>query len=101
MGAIFSAYEQNQMRAQKNFKGNRGILEGVVNTVDLDMFDKVQLSIGSGKQFEIQSLLCSPKNPEAAESLNKGQQVQIVATIGEEVMGTPTLKDCWIVTPEI
>lgn len=93
---LLTEFEANEVRAVQTWKGKRVEITGLVDSVGLDFMDDPVVNIGTGKDFEILTIMCNPSNGDRAAQLNKGEPITVTATIKGEIMGTPHLDDCSI-----
>lgn len=95
---IADAYAANEAAAQLKFGDRCMLVSGIVDEVDLDMSDDPVIRL-TGEAFDQPTVrLLDEAKPQAA-NLTKGQEVNFLCAQVSEFVGTPTLKDCYIVYP--
>lgn len=94
--AIKAEMEKNEARLVHAWKkAGCATVVGKVISVSAGIGDQPFVSVGTGRKYELNSIVqCSPKVPEAAFALSKGQQLFFTGKTGDEVMGTLMLEDC-------
>ena len=95
---LINAYNENEVKADKMYKGKIVEVNGIVDGVDSDMDDKAVVRLSDGDEFSIYTVSChiDDDNQNKACELEKGQNVTIVGKADGEVIGMPFIKDCKI-----
>ena len=95
---LINAYEENEVKADKMYKGKIVEVNGIVDGIDSDMDDKAVVRLSDGDEFSIYTVSCriDDENQDKACELEKGQNVTIVGEADGEVIGMPFIKDCKI-----
>jgi tRNA_anti-like len=94
--ALHSAYDQNEVSADQKYKGKRLVVEGVIRSIDKDMFDNVVLVLAAGDMFAgVHATLTRAEAPKAAE-LKKRQRVEVECVGSGKIINSAMLKDCAI-----
>jgi hypothetical protein len=89
---LWSAYENNEMRADAAFKGKRFIVEGKVDQVSKDVFGNVVVHLRGPNQFiPVYARLADER---LAMELDKGMPVRWACTGGGKVVMSPQLDRC-------
>ncbi len=90
---ILSTYNANQARFHTTYRGRQFNAEGVVESIETDMF-------GTGSKFSIKlnverrKVLCITTNKNAAASLDKGERIRFAGEIDDVTAETLDIKDC-------
>ena len=95
---LINAYNENEVKADKMYKGKIVEVNGIVDGIDSDMDDKAVVRLSDGDEFSIYTVSCriDDDNQNKACELEKGQNVTIVGEADGEVIGMPFIKDCKI-----
>ena len=95
---LINAYNENEVKADKMYKGKIVEVNGIVDGIDSDMDDKAVVRLSDGDKFSIYTVSCyiDNNNQDKACELKKGQNVTIVGKADGEVIGQPCIKDCKI-----
>lgn len=94
---ILSAYENNEVGADNQYKGNLIQTTGIVSNIKKDIIDNLYVTLGTGAQFqipEIQAFFDDSMNNQLGQ-LRKGQKLTVVCRI-EGLMMNVLAKDCVI-----
>ena len=95
---LINAYKENEVKADKIYKGKIVEVNGIVDTVDSDMDDKAVVRLSDGDKFSIYTVSCriDDENQDNACELKKGENVKIIGKAYGEIIGQPVIKDCKI-----
>ena len=95
---LINAYKENEVKADKMYKGKIVEVSGIVDGIDSDMNDKAVVTLSDGDEFSIYTVSCyiDDENQDKACELNKGENVTIIGKADGEVIGLPSIKDCKI-----
>ena len=95
---LISAYKENEVKADKMYKGKIVEVSGIVDGIDSDMNDKAVVTLSDGDEFSIYTVSCyiDNDNQDKACELKKGENVTIIGKADGEVIGQPSIKDCKI-----
>ena len=95
---LINAYEENEVKADKMYKGKIVEITGIVDGIDSDIDDKAVVRLSDGDEFSFDTVTCyiDDENQDKACELEKGQNVTIVGEADGEVIGRPHIKDCKI-----
>lgn len=91
---LFSAYESNEVAADKQFKGKILEVTGTISSIDSGFGDGAIVQINTSNDFQSVSAQGDDSFTDAAATLSKGQQVTMVCKGDGEVIGSPMLGDC-------
>jgi hypothetical protein len=96
IAVISTAYEQNEARADRDYKGKRYIFGGFVDQITQDFADDTIVEFKGSNQFlNVNAELRQTKrNIDMAIDLNGGDYVKLACTVEGEIIGTPSLGDC-------
>lgn len=92
---LYSAFDKNEVAAQKRYGGQVLAVTGVIEDITLDLTNDpvVRLAGGNGPLASVSAHF--PKDAtDATASLEKRQKVTVVCGKVSEVMGMPQLNDC-------
>lgn len=87
---LVADYDQNEVAADKKYKGKQVRLTGIVNEVRVGLFDTPVVELGSGREFEFDTVSAEFKDKDDPfmETLRKGQQVTITCRVtGRIIIG--------------
>ena len=95
---LINAYNENEVKADKMYKGKIVEVNGIVDGIDSDMDDKAVVRLCDGDEFSIYTVSCyiDDENQNKACELKKGENVKIVGKAYGEIIGQPIIKDCKI-----
>ena len=95
---LINAYKENEVKADKMYKGKIVEVNGIVDAIDSDIDDKAVVRLSDGDEFSIYTVSCyiDDENQDKACELEKGQNVTIVGKADGECIGFPYIKDCKI-----
>ena len=95
---LINAYKENEIKADKMYKGKIVEVNGIVDAIDSGIDDKAIVRLSDGDEFSIYNVYChiDNENQNKACELKKGQNVTIVGEANGEIAGEPVIKDCKI-----
>ena len=95
---LINAYKENEVKADKMYKGKIVEVNGIVDGIDSDIDDKAVVRLSDGDEFSFYTVSCyiDNDNQDKACELKKGQNVTIVGVADGEIIGEPSIKDCKI-----
>lgn len=95
--ALLEDYKNNELAADKKYKGKTLRVSGTVSQVT-DVLGQKALSVDNGGEYELNSVYCILKKDQLdkAASLNKGDQVTVVGKNDGYNQINVTLKNCSI-----
>ena len=95
---LINAYNENEVKADKMYKGKIVEVNGIVDGIDSDIDDKAVVRLSDGDEFSIYTVSCyiDDENQDKACELKKGENVTIIGKADGEIIGEPVIKDCKI-----
>ena len=95
---LINAYKENEVKADKMYKGKIVEVNGIVDGIDSGIDDKAIVRLSDGDEFSIYNVYChiDNENQNKACELKKGENVTIVGEANGEIAGEPVIKDCKI-----
>lgn len=93
---LYSAYEGNEVAADKQYKGKLLEVSGTVDAIDSSIGDKAVVRLQTPNSFMSVQAQGDDAFTDAAATLSKGQQVTMICKGDGEVIGSPMLKNCVI-----
>lgn len=95
---LINAYNENEVKADKMYKGKIVEVNGIVDGIDSDIDDKAVVRLSNGDEFSFDTVSCfiDDENQDKACELKKGQNVTIIGEAAGETIGQPYIKDCKI-----
>ena len=95
---LINAYNENEVKADKMYKGKIVEVNGIVDAIDSGIDDKAVVRLSDGDEFSFDKVSCyiDNDNQNKACELEKGQNVTIIGKADGEVIGRPQIKDCKI-----
>ena len=95
---LINAYKENEVKADKIYKGKIVEVNGIVDGIDSDIEDKAVVRLSDGDEFSFDNVSCyiDNDNQDKACGLKKGENVIIIGEASGEIAGTPCIKDCKI-----
>ena len=95
---LINAYKENEVKADKMYKGKIVEVNGIVDGIDSGIDDKAIVRLSDGDEFSFDNVQCciDDENQDNACELKKGENVTIIGKADSEIAGTPFIKDCKI-----
>ena len=95
---LINAYKENEIKADKMYKGKIVEVNGIVDAIDSGIDDKAIVRLSDGDEFSFDNVQCciDDENQDKACELKKGENVTIIGKADGEIAGTPFIKDCKI-----
>ena len=95
---LINAYNENEVKADKMYKGKIVEVNGIVEGIDSGISDNAIVRLSDGDEFSFDDVICyiDNDNQNKACELEKGQNVTIIGEASGEIAGTPCIKDCKI-----
>ena len=95
---LINAYKENEIKADKMYKGKIVEVNGIVDGINSGIDDKAIVILSDGDEFSFDNVQCciDNDNQDKACELEKGQNVTIIGEASGEIAGTPFIKDCKI-----
>ena len=95
---LINAYKENEIKADKMYKGKIVEVNGIVDAIDSGIDDKAIVRLSDGDEFSFDNVQCciDDENQDNACELKKGENVTIIGKADGEIAGTPFIKDCKI-----
>lgn len=91
---LYSAYDNNEVAADKQFKGKLLDITGTIESINSGISDQAVLELGTGEMFMTVSAEGDDSFTNTAATLGKGQQVHLVCRGAGEIIGMPMLDEC-------
>lgn len=92
---IAAAYEENTVAADRQFKGKRFIVTGIVTDINTDMFGGVYFTFKNHRnQFSEPHFSLKKGYEDYAANVRKGETIRLECTGGGDVVKTAMNKDC-------
>ncbi|WGS47078.1 OB-fold putative lipoprotein [Burkholderia sp. JSH-S8] len=93
-GALFTAYEKNEVAADQKYKGKTLSVSGTIQSIDKDAFDNIVVKLRSSNEFMPVNAYLSKEHEALAASLEKGNKVTWTCAGDGRLIGSPMLRDC-------
>ena len=95
---LINAYKENEIKADKMYKGKIIEVNGIVDAIDSGIDDKAIVRLSDGDEFSFDNVQCciDDENQDNACELKKGENVTIIGKADGEIAGQPCIKDCKI-----
>ena len=95
---LINAYKENEVKADKIYKGKIVEVSGIVDGIDSGISDNAIVRLSDGDEFSFDDVFCyiDDENQDKACELKKEQNVTIVGIASGEIAGTPCIKECKI-----
>jgi putative nucleic acid binding protein len=91
---LMSDYDADDMQADAKWKGNRVVVNGIVDDVRKDAFGGVYILLGTGSPLELNAVHCEFRRSSAnAPALAKGERVTLNGKVGGMVLHSVVLRD--------
>lgn len=92
---LAKAFEDNEVKAKKDYTGKRAEITGTVQDIG-EMFGQTYIVLESQEEFSITNVQCFFKDEKEIDkiaTLEKGNEVTIIGTIGEKSINV-SVNDC-------
>lgn len=93
---LFTAYDKNEVAADKQFKGKMLEVTATVSSIDSGFSDDAVVQLNTGNDFQTVSAQGDETFTDIASTLNKGQEVTMICQGAGEIIGSPMLDNCVI-----
>ena len=95
---LINAYKENEVKADKMYKGKIVEVNGIVDAIDSGIDDKAVVRLSDGDEFSFYNVHCyiDDENQDKACELKKGENVTIIGKEDGEIAGQPCIKNCKI-----
>ena len=95
---LINAYKENEVKADKIYKGKIVEVNGIVDAIDSGIDDKAVIRLSDGDEFSFYNVHCyiDDENQDKACELKKGENVTIIGKEDGEIAGQPCIKNCKI-----
>ena len=95
---LINAYKENEIKADKMYKGKIVEVNGIVDAIDSGIDDKAIVRLSDGDEFSFDNVQCciDDENQDKACELKKGENVTIIGKADGEIAGQPCIKNCKI-----
>ena len=95
---LINAYKENEIKADKMYKGKIVEVNGIVDAIDSGIDDKAIVRLSDGDEFSFYNVHCyiDDENQDKACELKKGENVTIIGKEDGEIAGQPCIKNCKI-----
>jgi len=94
---LVSAYSDNEVSADSQFKGQRYRVSGTIDSIGKDILDSPYVTLGSGTQFEVntvQAMFKRNRDEGILANLSKGQDVSVECEIKGKVLLNVLADNC-------
>lgn len=95
---LYLEYEQNAIRADESYKGKLLEVQGVVNKIDKDLFDKEYILFYSDNIFAGVQCMLKESETSKALSLNPGDEINVQGVVTGKQVVYVVLEKCVIKT---
>tara|TARA_B110000977_G_C10894641_1_gene422802 strand:+ start:24 stop:569 length:546 start_codon:yes stop_codon:yes gene_type:complete len=89
--SLFSAYENNEIKADNTYKNRYVKMTGRIDDIGKDLFDNIYVTFSASDFFGIQ-VYFNDEDADAVSGLNKGSTITVVCKV-EGLMGNVMCKD--------
>ena len=95
---LINAYKENEVKADKIYKGKIVEVNGIVDGIDSGISDNAIVRLSDGDEFSFDDVFCyiDDENQDKACELKKEQNVTIIGIASGEIAGAPGIKECKI-----
>lgn len=91
---LLTAYEANEAAAQAKYGSSILQVTGMVQAVDLNLFNKPVVRFSTGNEFSPATVNLVEDAQSKAQTLSKGQKLTVTCQSVSEAIGSPQLQDC-------
>ncbi len=95
---LWRAYQANEVAADNRYKGRTLVVTGRVASVDKDFTDSIVLRLQSPNQFMTTMTDVDKEQAHVAAALRKGTPIELRCKGAGMIIGSPNLRDCWILS---
>ena len=95
---LINAYKENEIKADKMYKGKIVEVNGIVDGINSGIDDKAIVILSDGDEFSFDNVQCciDDENQDKACELKKGENITIIGKEDGEIAGQPCIKNCKI-----
>lgn len=93
---LFNLYEENEVAADEQMKGQLIQVSGAVDSIDKDFTDSIIVRLKTANEFMPASMEVEDSEKSKALKLKKGNKIVITCEKMSRVMGSPSGRDCII-----
>ena len=93
---LWREYQANEVAADSKYKGKTLLVSGEVVGIDKDFLDNAVLSLRTRNEFMSVKATLDDSQKSGAASLSKGSMVSLLCKGNGAILGSPTLKDCYM-----
>jgi hypothetical protein len=94
--ALWEAYDANEVSADDKFKGKKLLVDGVIASIDKDLFDNILVRLVGGNRYSTVDATIREVDKAKAAELKKGQRISLTCMGDGKIMSSPMLKPCMI-----
>lgn len=94
--ALWEAYDANEVSADNKFKGKKLLVDGVIASIDKDLFDNILVRLVGGNRYSTVDATIREIDKAKAAELKKGQHISLTCMGDGKIVGSPMLKPCMI-----
>lgn len=93
---LMADYKANEVAADGTYKGKFWRVSGIVDSIDKTIGDQIVVRVGTGKPYEINSVMCFPSASltSRAASLSKGASITATGRVDGMTVGSVSIHDC-------
>lgn len=93
---LWQEYHDNEVAADQRYKGRTLVVSGRVDSIDKDFMDGLVIRLRSSNPYMTTMANLNKKQENVAAQLRKGAEIDMRCTGGGMVIGSPVLRDCWV-----
>ena len=93
-GALYDAYDSNEVAADQKYKGKLLAISGTVQSIDKDVLDNIIVTLKTKNEFMAVRAYLNKEHEPLAASLGKGQKISWTCTGDGKMIGSPVIRDC-------
>lgn len=91
---LYAAYEDNEVRADQQFRDKQLLVRGVVSKIDKNAFESVFVYLQTSSTFGQVMAKIRPSAESSVASLSRGDLVELMCSGAHRTLGIPTLSGC-------
>jgi hypothetical protein len=91
---LLAAYQENEVAADKKYKGKKILVTGVAESINKDILDQSYVTLTGDGYFS--NIHCTMKSEDDAASIKKGKTYSFLGECSGLIIGSVMLDDCTI-----
>ncbi|HEX4456351.1 MAG TPA: hypothetical protein VIA18_00195, partial [Polyangia bacterium] len=95
-GELYAAYDDNEVSADRLYRGKQLMVSGVISGIDKGALDDVIVRLRGPSAFQSVMAKIRSSDESSAATLSKGERIDLLCTGSVRILSSPSLDDCKI-----